>query len=472
MKAKYHQNSLTVLAISLVLAGCSLAPVYERPVAPIAAEWRQTDAATASGSQNAKDIETIDWRMFVGDAYLRQLVETALQNNRNLRQTLLNVEAARAQFRIQRADRLPSIDAQLMGARQRNPVDGALAGAQEVQSAWQAGLGVTAFELDLFGRLRNLSEAALEEYLSNEEAAHAVRISLIAEVIQAHVTRDDALHRQRLTAQTLRSREVSMQLIARRLESGTATALDYQETVGLTEQAKADLERINRELRQASNALDLLVGVTSLKPPTTPSEAPFLSQNFAVGVPSGLLNRRPDIRAAEHRLRARNASVGAARAAFFPRISLTGLLGTSSLELSDLFSSGRRTWSFTPQITVPIFDGDRNNANLDLSKVRKDIAIAAYEETVQIAFREVSDALTAVDTLRRETVARRALADSSQAALRLSELRWRAGVDDHLRYLDAQRNAFANQMAYIQISTQQKIALSTLFKTLGGGASH
>lgn len=469
MRSDYPRTLVTVLAASLMLAGCSLAPVYERPAAPLAAEWNPKDAATATGGDRTASIEALDWRQFVGDAFLRRLVEEALQNNRNLRQTLLNVEAVRAQYHIQRADRLPNLDAQVAGVRQRNPSDAVAVGSAGVQSLWQAGVGVTAFELDLFGRTRNLSEAALEEYLSSEDAAHAVRISLVAEVIQAYITRDSALRRQRLTAQTLQSREISLQLMSRRLKSGTATALDYQEAVGLTEQARADLESIDRELRQASNVLDLLVGVTNLALPRTPSEEPLLLQDFAAGAPSGLLVRRPDIRAAEHRLRARNANIGAARAAFFPRISLTSSLGTSSEELGGLFSSGARSWSFMPQLTLPIFDGGRNRANLELAVVRKDIAIAAYEETVQVAFREVSDALAAVDTLRREEVARRALADSSQTAFRLSELRWRAGVDDHLRYLDAQRSAFANRMAYIQTSTQKQIALSSLFKTLGGG---
>lgn len=469
MRTDRSLSSAAMLAASLMVAGCSLAPLHERPSAPLTSEWKVADAATAAGGDQAASIEALDWRFFVGNAYLRQLVDEALQNNRNLRQTLLNVEAVRAQYRIQRAERWPGLEAQVSGVRQRNPVDAGVAGLPGVQSNWQAGVAVTAFELDLFGRTRNLSEAALEEFLSSEDAAHGVRISLVAEVIQAYLTRDDALHRQRLTAQTLRSREMSLQLMSRRLRSGAATALDYEETVGLAEQARADLERIDRELRQASNALELLVGTTGLALPRTPSDEPLLLQDFAAGAPSALLTNRPDIRAAEHRLRSRNASIGAARAAFFPRISLAGSLGTSSQELDDLFSSGGRSWSFTPQLSLPIFDGGRNRANLDLANLRKEIAISEYEQAIQVAFREVSDALAAVDTLRREEVARRALAGSSQTALRLSELRWRAGVDDHLRYLDAQRSAFANQMAYIQTSTQKQIALSNLFKTLGGG---
>lgn len=457
---------LCALALGLLLAGCSMAPTYQRPAAPIPAAWHPQDAGVAGGEQSAA--ATLDWQAFVTDGTLRDLVAQALANNRNLRQTLLNVEAARAQYRVQRADRLPGIQAEGGGTRQRVPAD--LAGGQaRVQSTWQAGVGLTAFELDLFGRVRNLSQAALEDYLSTEEAARGVRISLIAEVIQAYLARDSALQRQHLTAQTLQSRQASLELVARRRQAGAASALDHQEALGLTEQARADLERIDREVRQAGNALGLLVGVADVPLPAVPRTGPLLVQDLAAGTPSALLSHRPDIRAAEHQLRARNASIGAARAAFFPRISLTGLFGSSSAELSDLFGAGQRAWSFTPQITLPIFDGGRNRANLDLAEVRQDIAVAGYEQAVQTAFREVSDALAATDTLRREEAARQALANSSQEALRLAQARWRAGVDDHLRYLDAQRSAFANQMALIETSAQRQAALATLFKTLGGG---
>jgi len=232
-----------------------------------------------------------------------------------------------------------------------------------------------------------------------------------------------------------------------------------------------ELERIDRELRQISNALALLVGVADIRLhlPSLPSTGTLLVQDLAPGTPSELLALRPDIRAAEHRLRGRNASIGAARAAFFPRVSLTGLFGSASAELSDLFESGQRTWSFTPQITLPIFDGGRNHANLDLAQIRMDIAVAAYEQAIQTAFREVSDALAATDTLRREVEAQRLQAQSSSARLQLSQARYQSGADDHLRYLDAQRDDFVSQMALVQIETQRQIALATLFRTLGGG---
>ena len=466
MKTILRQGgAVSLLSVSLVLGGCSLAPDYERPAAPMAAQWKQPAVSTHSAAA------TLDWPLFVTDAALRSLVELALTNNRDLRQSLLNVEAARALYRIQRADQLPGVGLQGSAARQRLPADLSGSGRVEVQGHYQVGLGVTAFELDLFGRVRNLSQAALEDYLATEEAAHAARISLVAEVIAAYLTRQGAEQRLRLTEQTLATREVSLRLASERRRAGTATALDYQEALGLTEQSRAEQARIDREFRQADNALTLLVGVSDLSPhlPQRSDQRALLVQELAAGTPSDLLSYRPDILAAEHRLRARYADIGAARAAFFPQISLTGLFGTASADLSDLFRSGQRTWSFVPQLTLPIFNAGRNRANLDLATVRRDIAVADYEKAIQTAFREVSDALAATDTLRREEAARQTLAAASSEALRLAEARWRAGVDSHLRYLDAQRSDFANQALLIEIRTQRQIALATLFKTLGGG---
>jgi multidrug efflux system outer membrane protein len=457
---------VSALLLTAALAGCSLAPIYERPASPVGQGWSQ-----ASSGPGESAAATLDWQSFVTDDALRKLVELALANNRDLRQSLLNIEAARAQYQITRADRLPGIDAQGTGTRQRVPADLNSTGASAVQSNYQAGLGLTAFELDLFGRVRSLSDAALQEYLATEATARSAQISLVAEVIQAYVGRDSAQRRLDVTRQTLASREASLELIVKRRQAGTATALDYQEALGLTEQSRAELERMDREVRQASNALGLLVGISDLSPylPPRTVDAPMLVQEIAAGAPSALLENRPDILAAEHQLQARNASIGAARAAFFPSISLTGMFGSSSADLSNLFESGQRAWSFAPQITLPIFAGGRNVANLDLASVRKDIAVAQYEKTIQTAFREVSDALVATETLRREEASRRALTRSSQEALRLSEARYRGGVDSHLRYLDAQRSAYTDQITYIDVSAQRQAALATLFKALGGG---
>lgn len=453
-----------LLTLAITLGGCSLAPHYERPEAPVAADWQVADA-------NGTRAQALDWQTFIVDADLRRAVDTALNNNRSLRQALLDIEAARAQYRIQRADRLPSLNANASGNRQRLPADQSQTGRSEVTSVYQVGLGLAEYEVDLFGRVRNLSESALETYLATEEATRATQISLIAEVIQAYLTRDGALRRKALVEQTLDSRLASLELVSRRREVGAATALDYQEAVGLAEQAKAERESTERQLRQADNALALLLGTPDAGRllPSTPCDELMVLQDIAPGTSSELIERRPDILASEHRLKARNADIGAARAAFFPRITLTGSVGSSSTELSGLFEGGSRAWSFAPTLSLPIFAGGRNRANLDLAEVRQDAAVADYEGTIQTAFREVADALAATDTLRREETARRALAESSRAAEALAEARYRGGVDDHLRYLDAQRSSFNDQTTLIQISTDRQLALADLFRALGGG---
>lgn len=453
-----------LLTLAIALGGCSLAPTYERPAAPVATDWQVANA-------NGTSAQALDWQTFIVDADLRRAVDTALNNNRSLRQALLDIEAARAQYRIQRADRLPSLNANATGNRQRLPADQSQTGRSEVTSVYQVGLGLAEYEVDLFGRVRNLSESALETYLATEEATRATQISLIAEVIQAYLTRDGSLRRKALVEQTLDSRLASLELVSRRREVGAATALDYQEAVGLAEQARAERESTERQLRQADNALALLLGTPDAGQllPSTPHDELMVLQDIAPGTSSELIERRPDILASEHRLKARNADIGAARAAFFPRITLTGSVGSSSTELSGLFEGGSRAWSFAPTLSLPIFAGGRNRANLDLAEVRQDAAVADYEGTIQTAFREVADALAAADTLRREEAARRALAESSRAAEALAEARYRGGVDDHLRYLDAQRSSFNDQTTLIQISTERQLALADLFRALGGG---
>lgn len=455
-----------LMLLTLALSGCSLAPSYERPQAPVAQSW---SAATQTGTAAA----SLEWQRFIVDPDLRQLVSIALDNNRSLRQTLLDIEQARAQYRIQRADRVPGLNGSANGNRQRLPADLSNSGGSGVSSSYQVGVSLPEYELDLFGRVKNLTDAALEQYLSTEEAGRSARIALIAEVSQAYLTYDGAQRRLLLTEQTLASRENSLDLISQRRTAGAATALDYQEALGLVEQARAELESNARQKQQALNALVLLLGTADAAQhvPQVPQDKPMLIQDIAPGTPSELIERRPDILAAEHRLKARNADIGAARAAFFPRISLTGSFGTASAELSGLFDGGSRAWSFVPTLSLPIFDAGRNSANLDLAKVRKDSAVAAYEGTIQTAFREVADALSATDTLRREETARRSLANTSNATLNLAKARYEGGVDSHLRYLDAQRSHFTNESDYIETSTRRQIALVDLFRSLGGGWS-
>jgi multidrug efflux system outer membrane protein len=453
------------LAIALLAAGCSFAPAYERPATPLPAHWdRQAAAATSAPPSRAA---TPTWQDFVIDPQLRALVARALANNRSLRQTLLDVQAARALYRVQRAEQLPGLQAEAGGLRQRQSEELRAPGTPAVHSSLQAGVGLAAFELDLFGRVRALSDAALQEVLATEEAALGARVSLVAEVVQAAVARQGAQQRLQLARQTLQARERALDLVLQRQAAGAATALDVQEAQGLVHAVAAQHERIAREERQAGHALALLVGDPGGVPAT--GDGPLLRQDLCAGLPSELLAQRPDIRAAEHHLRARNAHIGAARATFFPRIALTGLFGSASADLSGLFGAGQRSWSFAPQLVLPLFDGGRNAANLDLALLRKNQAVAAYELSIQTAFREVADALAATETLRREEAAQRALADTSREALRLAQARWQTGADDHLRYLDAQRSALAAQMDWIAVHTAHQVALATLFRALGGG---
>jgi len=460
-------SALSTLVVAMLLGGCSLAPTYERPVAPVAEHW--AGETTKQGSP----INQLAWQTFIVDPELRRLVVIALDNNRSLRQTLLDIEQARAQYRIQRADRVPGLNAGASGNRQRLPADLASNGQAGVASSYQVGVSLPEYELDLFGRVKSLTDSALQEYLATEEAARAAQIALIAEVSQAYLLHDGAQRRLDLTQQTLISREYSFALISQRRSNGTATALDYQEALGLVEQSRAEQESNLRQKQQAFNALVLLLGTKDAAKaiPERLSTEPMLVQDIAPDTTSTLIERRPDILAAEHRLQARNADIGAARAAFFPRISLTGSFGTSSAQMSGLFDGGSRSWSFVPNLSLPLFDAGRNSAGLSLAEARKDSAVAAYEGTIQTAFREVADALAATDTLRREEAARRALANTSSETLKLAKARYEGGIDSHLRYLDAQRTSFVNETAFIEVSTQRQIALVDLFRSLGGGWS-
>ncbi len=467
---------LGTLALALMLGGCSLIPSYQRPEAPIPANWTNGSldkTAEPLTVTRASAVRPADWQSFVVDDTLRELIERALANNRDLRQSILNVEVARAQYRVQAADKRPSLQAEGSGTRQRVSDDMRTSGSPAEQTSYRAGLALASYEVDLFGRIGSLSEGAMHEYLATEEAARSAQISLIAEVIQAYLTRDGAQQRYRLAEEIRTTREEMLELVEQRRKVGAANDLEFQEALGLVQQARVEQERIDREFQQADNVLSLLVGEASAssKPAARTAGSSMLVQDVASGMPSDLLIHRPDIRLAEHQLLARNANVGAARAAFFPRISLTGAYGSSSLELKDLFSPGQLAWSFMPQVSLPIFDGGRNRANLDVAMLRKDIAVAAYERSIQEAFRDASDALVAVDTLRKEEVAQVLLVKTSTEAMRLTEVRYRSGADDFSRYLDAQRSDLANQLALVQLTTQRQIALATLFRALGGGWS-
>ena len=445
------------LALAMALEGCmSLAPKYERPQAPVAASF---PAATAAGEAAA----SIGWKRYFADARLQQLIDLALANNRDLRVAVLNIEQARAQYQIRRADQLPTVNLGVSGSR----VPGA---NDSITSTYSAGLVVSAFELDLFGRVRSLGDAAQAQFLATEEARRAVQISLVASVANAHLSllADDEL--LALTMQTLRAREESLKLIQLKYDNGVVSKLDLQQGLSLVDSARVVLAQQQRQRAQDVNLLTLLVGQSL---PDAPAPAQTLAStalaDLPAGLPSDLLTARPDIRAAEQQLIAANANIGAARANFFPRISLTGSAGSASSELSGLFKSGSFGWTFAPQAILPLFDYGRNKANLGSAKAGRDIAVAQYEKSIQTAFREVSDALAGQATYGEQLRAQRAVADAEAERFKLSDLRYRSGAASYLDLLDAQRSLFAAQQAAVQANLQRLQNQVTLYRVLGGG---
>ena len=448
------------LVMAALLSACSsLAPSYERPAVPVAAQF--PNASVAAGAMTALP----EWQRFFSDPRLQRLITLALHNNRDLRLAVLNIEAARAQFDIRRADQWPSMNAGLSGARQPTT-----AGA--ISSTYSAGVLVTAYELDLFGRVRSLSDAALAQYLASEEARKAAHISLLSAVASSYYALqadDELLH---VTRETLRTREDSLRLIRLRFEKGASSQIDLRQAESLLESARATLAQLARQRALDENALTLLVG-QSLPLDLPPSQAAAPGQTSAlpdlpIGLPSEVLLRRPDVRQAEQQLIAANANIGAARAAFFPRISLTGSLGSVSSELSGLFDKGL-AWSFAPQLLQPIFDAGRNQANLTLSQVSRNIALTQYERAIQGAFREVADALAGRANLGEQLRAQQAQVLAEQDRYRLADLRYRSGAASYLDVLDAQRSLFTAQQARVQVQTlylQNQIAL---YRVLGGG---
>ncbi|MES2324404.1 MAG: efflux transporter outer membrane subunit [Pseudomonadota bacterium] len=452
---------VALIAAPLALAGCmSMAPKYERPAAPVAPAFAEAGSAGGAGSEAAA---TIGWQRFFADARLRQLIDLALANNRDLRVAILNIEQARAQFQIRRADHLPTLNIGASGSRTPGPDD-------SVASSYSAGLLVSSFELDLFGRVKSLSDAALAQFLATEEARRAMHVSLVASVANAYLATLADEELLALTQQTLNARQESLKLIQLKFDNGVVSKLELQQGLSLADSARVTLAQQQRQRAQDLNLLTLLVGQplpAGLAPGTTLA-ATSLAE-LPAGLPSDLLAVRPDIRAAEQQLIAANANIGAARANFFPRISLTGSAGSASNELSGLFKGGSFGWTFAPQMVLPIFDYGRNSANLGSAKAGRDIAVAQYERTIQAAFREVSDALAGQATLGEQLRAQRAVADAEAERFKLSDLRYRSGAASYLDLLDAQRSLFSAQQAAVQANLQRLQNQVTLYRVLGGG---
>ena len=455
---------------ALALTGCmSFIPAYERPTAPVAPTYATYAtyaayapfAAEAAAAAASADVE---WQRFFADARLRQLIALALFNSRDLRVAVLNIEQARAAYQIRRADELPTLGAGLNAQRQPG-ANGALV------SSLAVGLQVTGYELDFFGRVRSLSQAAQAQVLATDAARQTVQIALIALVASTHVNllADDEL--LRVTQQTLRTREESLRLTKLKFDHGAASELDFAQAEQLLEGARATLAQTQRQRLLDINALVLLIG--QAVPADLSSALPMAAQQgvreLPAGLPSDLLTRRPDVRAAEQLLLAANANIGAARAAFFPRIALTANAGSASNQLSGLFRSGSFALTGAANLLLPIFDAGRNQANLEVSQVSKEIAIAQYEKAIQTAFREVSDALAGRATLGEQLRAQIAQTRAAQRTLGLADLRYRNGASSYLEVLDAQRTLFAAQQASVQVQALQAQNQISLYKALGGG---
>ena len=467
MPSKISFTPVFIAACALLISGCaSLAPEYKRPVAPVAAQFPALSGSAVASTTPASDIE---WQSFFTDAKLKQLIEAALQNNRDLRIAVLNIEQARAQFQIRRADQFPTINAALTGSRQPNATPAN--GAGRISSVYTAGLAVTTYEFDFFGRVASLKDAALAQYLATEEGRKTAHISLIASVANTYLAllADEEL--LSITQQTLGTRQASYKLAKLRFDSGVASELDLRSAESLLEAANAALAQQTRQRALIENALTLLVG-QSLSPDLAGKNASFAAttlQDVPAGLPSDLLVRRPDIRQAEQQLIAANANIGAARAAFFPRISLTATAGTASSRLAGLFQAGSWGWTLAPQLLLPIFDAGRNSAGLAGSRAAEGIALAGYEKAIQTAFKEVSDALAGRSTYAEQLRAAQAQANAETVRYRLADLRYQNGIASQVDQLDAQRSLFAARQAVVQTRLAQLQSQVTLYKVLGGG---
>ena len=452
---------LTLLASALALVGCGTPADFARPVAPIAPQW----PASAQVADSTPAGELLPWRSYFTDPALQSLIALALEHNRDLRVAALNIAQARAQLGLRSADQLPTLNAAL--GLNRGPNSSGSLG-----TTWSAGLLLSSYELDFFGRVASLKEQALAQYLASEEARRTAQISLIATVAQAWMGLGADERLLRLAQDTLASREASLPLVALRFEHGVSSELDLRLAQSLVQGARVSIAQLQRQRALDENALVLLLGQ-----PLAPAEAALLGAEaqsirlpaLPAGLPSELLTRRADIRQAEQQLAAANASIGAARAAYFPRIALTASAGSASSELGSLFKDGAWGYTFVPQLLMPLFDGGRNDANLAAAKAGFDMAVAQYEKAIQAAFREVADALAARASWERQLQAQTALAQADSERLALTRLRLDNGASNQLDWLDAQRTAFASQQGLIAAQLAVLQSQATLYKVLGGG---
>ena len=466
---------LALLLAGSALSACNLAPNYVRPSGAVPAALPEGGVYPRAAT-DAPDVTAIGWRDFFTDDRLRQVIQLGLDNNRDLRVAAANVLQARAQYRVQRADILPSISANgsatyTNSASAAATTGGAAGGGSTDIQYFQANVGFSAFELDLFRRLRNLSKAALEQYFATEEAQRTTRISLIAEIATAWLTLASDQDQLRLSQNTLKTFEQTLDLTRAQFRIGVASELESRQAETNYQAARNDIAALQTKIAQDQNALNLLVGttVTADLLPAALGDGRVTRDALPANLSSEVLLRRPDVLQAEHQLIAQNANIGAARAAFFPRISLTAALGTISSGLTGLFGAGTGTYNVAPSVALPLFDAGRNKGNLDYAKASQQAAVATYEKTIQTAFREVADALAQRGTIDEQVSAQTARASAAQVAAKLSDARYRAGVDSFLVALDAQRTAYAAEQQLVTTRTTRSSNLIELYRALGGG---
>jgi len=463
----------TVGIALFLLSGCaSMAPDYSRPAAPVPAAWPEGPAYKAeTAPAAAKPVADIPWQEFFIDPQLQKLISLALENNRDLRVATLNIERSRAQYQIRRADLLPKVDANADADFQRIAENFSGSGLPENIHQYRLALGVSSYELDLFGRVRSLKDQALEQYLSTEQARQSVQISLVSQVAATWLALASDRERLQLARETLLSQQDSFRLIKSRYEAGISSALDLAQAQTSLDSARVDIARYTALVAQDENALNLVVGarVPAELLPQSISGTLTAMKDVAPGLQSDVLLRRPDILQAENLLKGANANIGAARAAFFPRITLVSHVGFGSDELGSLFDSGAFVYRFAPQISLPIFDAGSNEANLKVSEVDRDIALAQYEQAIQTAFREVADSLAQRGTIDEQLAAQQSLTDATAQSHKLSRARYEKGVDSYLTVLDSQRALYGAQQGLISVRLTRLANQVTLYKALGGG---
>ena len=462
------RNILLIILAIVCLSGCTMIPDYKRPEPPVPAAWPAGPAYGEAG--NVTDVQEIKWQDFFKDDSLKKIIDTALKNNRNFRVAALNVEKARALYGIQRSELIPVVDATGGRTDQRVPASISDSGEAMTVRQYKADIGISSWEIDFFGRIRSLSEQALEQYLATDQARRNIQISLIAETANAYMTLAAARENLKLAQLTLETRETTYNMIRRRYELGSSSELDLRQAQTLVKSAEIEVAKFTRLVAQSENMLNLLAG--SIVPPELmPVSLGTVTppQDISPGLRSDILLKRPDILQAEHLLKAANASIGAARAAFFPRITLTTSIGTASDDLSDLFKAGSAANYFMPRASMPIFD-TRIWLAFKATKVEREIALAQYEKAIQTAFKEVSDSLAEKKTLSDQMAAQQSLVDATSETYRLSNARYSKGIDSYLGVLDAQRSLYSAQQGLITVRLSRLTNMVTLYKVLGGGA--